>query len=101
MADEVNYATWKQSAEVHAFRWSGGPDQRADPVWAIEAIQLGRIRLRSIAPHTVALEVDTPTGTVAVQQGDWVIRNEDGELYTATDEQFSGYVQERLTRIQH
>lgn len=80
-------STWrKKPVEIEAFRWTGGPDQDEDPQWIVDAIKAGTVRF-STAP--VGMLIDTLEGTHRANQGDWIIRGVQGELYPCKPDIFA------------
>jgi len=72
---------WRKKFEIiDAFKWTGGPDQIEDPVWAVEAIKSGGIIFKNSGTPYVAMEVHRPTSVVAAYPGDYVIKEEHGLL---------------------
>jgi len=69
----------KKPVVVEAFRWTGGPDQEEDPVWAVEAIKAGRMYYQG-GPEPY-MTIETSEGTMRANVGDWIIRGVEGELY--------------------
>src|SRR5260221_6203229 len=68
---------------IDAFRWTGGPDQEEDPVWACEAIG------ENVGTPAVAMLIRTLEGTMRADQGDWIIRGIAGEIYPCKPEIFA------------
>lgn len=66
----------KKSHVIEAFKWTGGPDQTEDPEWIIEAIRSGIVWFES-----GYMVIDTLEGNMIANQGDWIIRGINGELY--------------------
>ena len=62
----------KKPVEVEAFRWSVD----ATPAWFKEALSEGKVDLRGMRAVIETLE-----GKMHADQGDWVIRGLQGELY--------------------
>ena len=71
----------KKPVVIDAFKWTGGPDQSEDPIWAIEAIKSGNIRFNKSGTPDVTLSIDTLEGTHIARQGDYIIRGIKNELY--------------------
>lgn len=70
---------------VEAFRWTGAEDQREEPLWAVDALHTGRIRIVSGGTVARRLEVKTRGGMSSAMPGDWIVRRASGELEVATD----------------
>lgn len=80
----------KKPVVIEAFQWTGGIDQKEDPIWIVEAIKKGDVLL-SYAP-TVAkptLIIKTLEGSMAAQQGDYIIKGVKGELYPCKPDIFA------------
>lgn len=74
--------------KIEAFRWTGGPDQTEDPLWAVEAIRDGRISFYAAGSADVQILVDTPEGVMSGKSGVWVAQGVEGELYIIQPELF-------------
>ena len=74
--------------KIEAFQWTGGPDQKEDPVWAAEAIDAGRIEFISYGSDDLQILVRTPEGQMAGRPGCWVAKGVEGELYIIQPELF-------------
>ena len=83
---------WKKKPiTIEAFRWTGGPDQTEDPLWAVEAIKAGTIWFgydpgKENAP---CLVIATLEGSHIANPGDWIIKGIKGELYPCKPEIFA------------
>lgn len=64
--------------EIDAFCWQGGdPVEQADaPVWALEALDDGRLKLSGGFLFVMTLE-----GRMRAESGHWIVRGTEGELY--------------------
>ena len=71
----------KKPVVIEAFQWTGGHDQTEDPDWAIAALRSGRIYFENPGSHCCRLMIKTLEGTMAANQGDWIIQGVTGELY--------------------
>ena len=71
----------KKPVVIDAFQWTGGPNQTEDPIWAIEAIRNGSMRIVNPGTSRVALMIETLEGPIRASQDDWIIRGIKGELY--------------------
>lgn len=71
----------KKPVVVEAFRWTGGPDQDEDPVWAIDAMKRGDIQIRKGQYCPLVMEIATLEGTMRAYPGDWIIKGVKGEFY--------------------
>ena len=71
----------KKPIVIEAFQWTGGPDQIEDPEWIIAAIKGGAVRFENHGMPNTSILIDTLEGRYRVQQGDWIICGNKGELY--------------------
>jgi hypothetical protein len=71
----------KKPGVIEAFRWTGGPDQEEDPLWAAEAIRDGRITFLHEGTPDCALQIHTLEGVMTANQGDFIILGAKGEIY--------------------
>lgn len=79
----------KKPVVIEAFKWTGGPDQIEDPEWIIDAIKKGTVRFDMIQRNEAALLIDTLEGTHRANQGDFIIRGVQGELYPCKPDIFA------------
>lgn len=79
----------KKPVVVEAFRWTGGPDQVEDPVWAIQAIRGKVIWFENGGTPAITLKIKTLEGVMTAQQGDFIIRGVKGELYPCKPDIFN------------
>lgn len=70
----------KKPVVIDAFRWTGGPDQKEDPVWIREAIERGDIFFRK-GDQGIKMSILTLEGAMIANVGDYIIRGIKGELY--------------------
>lgn len=77
----------KKPVVIEAFRWTGGPDQEEDPVWAVEAIKDGRMYYQG-GPEPY-MTIETLEGKMRAHVGDWIIRGIKGELYPCKPDIFA------------
>jgi hypothetical protein len=66
--------------KVEAFRWTGGPDQDDDPEWIVRAIKGGKVFVTNMSGQAV-LAILTADGLVYAQQGDYIVRDTDCNIY--------------------
>lgn len=71
----------KKPVVIDAFKWTGGPDQAEDPEWAIEAIANGAITFPGGGTKDCVMRIHTLEGDMTAQQGDYIIRGVNGEIY--------------------
>ena len=74
--------------QVEAFRWFGDERQEEDPEWIVDGVKNGNVTF-----HRVAGEIRMRIGVRNLaanwaQQGDWIIRDEDGHHKTISNEAF-------------
>ena len=75
----------KKPVVIDAFKWTGGHDQTEDPEWIIEAIEKGTVTIvrpdgcDGVEPYQ--MKIQTLEGTMTAQQGDYIIRGVQGEIY--------------------
>ncbi|MCJ2107882.1 Gp49 family protein [Methylobacterium sp. E-041] len=74
----------KKPVTIEAFRWTGGPEQGEDPVWASDAVRDGVIQFVEAG----FMAIQTTEGLVNASPGDWVIRGVEGEIYPCRDSVF-------------
>lgn len=74
---------------IDAFRWTGGPDQEEDPSWIIEAIHDGTVTFPGCGTKDCVMRIHTLEGDMTAQQGDYVIRGVNGELYPCKPDIFA------------
>lgn len=70
----------KKPVEIEAFQWTGGPDQTEDPVWIRFAIASKIVRFDTVDDKRVML-IETLEGAMTAQQGDYIIKGVQGEIY--------------------
>ena len=69
---------------VDAFLWTGGPDQTEDPEWICEAIRDGTATISGSL-----MVFDNPDfHDDPAEFGDWIIRTEDGHIFSMTQGEF-------------
>lgn len=71
----------KKPIAIEAFLWTGGEDQTEDPLWIIEALKNGSVRLENEGADDVTLLINTLEGTHKANRGDYIIQGIQGELY--------------------
>ena len=60
----------KNNVTVEAFKWDGSDQQQQDNGWFLDVLKVG---MASISQNKT-IHVKTPTGTVSVQVGDYLIK---------------------------
>lgn len=76
----------KKPVVIEAFKWTGGPDQAEDPIWAIKALkkdffsEIGAMRTIVVA-GIVVMEIFTLEGRMVAKQGDYIIQGIKKEIY--------------------
>ena len=83
----------KKTAVIEAFKWTGDHDQTEDPIWIVEAIRANTVRFGP--PPNVVMMIDSPDGkrTAIVSKGDFVIRDELGEISSCEPDVFEANYQ--------
>lgn len=76
----------KKPVVIEAFEWTGGPDQKEDPVWIVEAIKRGDVTFTNSG--STQMFIKTLEGTMAANVGDFVIQGVQGEIYPCKPEIF-------------
>lgn len=71
----------KRPVIIEAFKWTGGPDQEDDAVWADDAIRDGLIWFDKSGTPDVTLRIRTLEGIMIANQGDYIIKGIKGEIY--------------------
>ena len=66
----------KKPLIIEAFKWTGGPDQREDPEWMVDAI---RKNIVSFVPS--GMLIATLEGAMMASLGDYIIKGVKGEIY--------------------
>ena len=66
----------KKPVVVDAFRFTGGPDQEEDPIWLVDAVKAGHVRITA-----GGIAIQTLEGVMSARPGDYVIRGVQGEIY--------------------
>lgn len=74
----------KKPVVIEAFQWTGGPDQTEDPVWIVDAIKAGTVRVQD-----PVLVIDTLEGAMRANVGDWIIKGVKGEIYPCKPDIFA------------
>ena len=74
----------KKPMVIEAFRWTGGPDQEEDPIWAVEAVASGAMTFGAGRAFIQTLE-----GRMEASSGDWIIRGVKGEIYPCKPDIFA------------
>jgi hypothetical protein len=71
----------KKPVVIEAFKWTGGEDQTEDPLWFCEAIRRGEVWFKNAGTINVALVIHTLEGDHTANQGDFIIKGIQDELY--------------------
>ena len=66
----------KKPVVVDAFLFTGGPDQEEDPIWLVEALKEGKVKVTA-----TGIVIQTLEGVMSARLGDYVIRGVQGEIY--------------------
>lgn len=78
---------------VEAFKWTGDVIQEEDPAWIIEAMkkewgEVGSVRLQNQGTPEVQIEILTSIGVNFGRRGDFIVRNDKGNIYPCTPHEF-------------
>lgn len=68
----------KKPVVMEAFKWTGDIDQTEDPEWICDAIRSHQVYFSGTP---VQMLITTPEGTKRADQGDWIIKDVNGEIY--------------------
>ena len=71
----------KKPVVIEAFQWTGGPNQTEDPQWCVDAIKAGTVFFTDSGTPKVKMLIKALEGVMTANQGDYVIRGVNGELY--------------------
>ena len=76
----------KRPIIIEAFKWTGDRHQTEDPEWAIQAIKDGTIVIPNLewsmrVYQRPVMEINTLEGVMIANQGDYIIKGVNGELY--------------------
>jgi hypothetical protein len=64
---------------VEAFKWSGDPNQTEDPEWIVQALKENRVFFKEGYSNNIF--IITPMGERKIYSGDYIVRNDNGDLY--------------------
>lgn len=78
----------KMPVVIDAFKWTGGHSQTEDPEWIVEAYQSMKVWFVNEGTENVAMRINTLEGVMTAQQGDYIIRGIQGEIYPCKPEIF-------------
>lgn len=70
----------KKPVVIEAFKWTGGHDQVEDPEWIVEAIEKNIVHINK-TENGCNLSITTLEGVMLANQGDYIIRGVQGEIY--------------------
>lgn len=75
---------------VEAFQWTGGPDQKEDPLWIVNAMKIPFEEEGSFyfISTTAILNVSKKNGHI-VKCGDFLIRGDAGRIFSLDAETFN------------
>ncbi len=68
----------KKPVVIEAFQWTGGPEQKEDPIWIAKAIEDGVVK---IIKDPLLMSIETLEGRMYAHPGDYIIKGVKGELY--------------------
>lgn len=78
----------KKPVVIDAFRWTGDIHQTEDPEWIIEALKNGAVEIWKKQPTGCEMAIKTLEGTMTANQGDYIIKGVQGEIYPCKPEIF-------------
>lgn len=81
----MNFQYKTKPVIVEAIKLPTSDDITKVPAWCVEALTSGTIFADASAGDT---KVTTKQGPVTINEGDWLIRLDDGEIYPCADEVF-------------
>ena len=77
---------------IEAWRWLFNLAQEDDPVWIKDALGIwpgiGGIVFEPEHPQGPRICIATDSGVMIVEPGDWIVRYEDGKLYSCKSDIF-------------
>ena len=79
----------KKPVVIEAFRWLGSPDQEDDPVWIVDAIKSGKVRIAGAGTAQPAMLIETLEGVMRAEVGDVIIQGVKGEIYPCKNDIFA------------
>lgn len=79
----------KKPVTIEAFQWTGGPDQKDDPEWIVDAIRSGRVYFKNPETPDVKMVILTLEGDMTASIGDWINKGVKGELYPCKPDIFA------------
>ncbi len=71
----------KKPVVIEAFKWTGNQEQIEDPKWIVKAIVSGTVTFVNPGTGDVIMMIQTLEGSMAANQGDYIIQGIQGELY--------------------
>ncbi len=71
---------------VDAFKFEGDVAPESTPTWFTNKLRADQARMQAGAAEPTLL-IDTPKGTINVTSGDFVARDEEGQIHKITAEQ--------------
>ena len=66
----------KKPVIIEAFQYTGGQEQKDDPVWIVEAIEKGKVFF-----EYGEMIIETLEGNHIARKGDYIIKGIKGEIY--------------------
>lgn len=75
----MRYVEKEPNKIVEAFMWTGGPDQKEDPVWIIDAIKNGKVKFLNSGTPEVQMIIDESSTPLVFRAnpGDYIIKEGD------------------------
>jgi len=71
----------KKPIIIEAFQWTGREDQKEDPEWICNAIEIGNVWFKNNGTPDVLMMIKTLEGTMTASLGDYIIKGINNELY--------------------
>lgn len=71
----------KKPVVIEAFQWTGDQYQTEYPEWVIKEIANGKITFKNEGTLNVELLINTLEGVMIANQGDFIIKGVQGEIY--------------------
>jgi len=78
---------YRKTAIIEAFQWTGDKDQTEDPIWIVNAIKDQKVRFLK-SELGVRMAISTLEGVMVANQGDYIIKGVEGEIYPCKAEIF-------------
>jgi hypothetical protein len=79
----------KKPVEIDAFQWTDDVEHQENPVWFVEAIHAGAIKISHSGSVYAYATLGTLEGEMKARPGDWIIRGVKGEIYPCKPDIFA------------